>query len=143
MAVKKGDTIKVHYTGTLTDGTEFDSSHKRNEPLQFNAGEGQMIPGFDKEVLGMEEGDTKTFTIPSSEAYGDRNEDMVMSMAKDRFPSEFEFTEGVMVQVQTEQGQTMTPTIAEVKDSEVMLDFNHPLAGKDLTFDIELVGISS
>ena len=143
MAVKKGDTIKVHYTGTLTDGTEFDSSHKRNEPLQFNAGEGQMIPGFDKEVLGMEEGDTKTFTIPSSEAYGDRNEDMVISMAKDRFPSEFEFTEGVMVQVQTEQGQTMTPTIAEVKDSEVMLDFNHPLAGKDLTFDIELVGISS
>jgi len=143
MAVKNGDTVKVHYTGTLTNGTEFDSSHKRNEPIEFSVGAGQMIKGFDNAVVGMEEGDTKSFTISPTEAYGERNEDMVMSMAKDRFPSEFEFNEGIMIQVQTEQGQTMTPTITEVKDSEVILDFNHPLAGKDLTFDIEVINISS
>lgn len=141
MAVKKGDTIKVHYTGTLTDGTEFDSSHKRNEPLQFNAGEGQMIPGFDKEVLGMEEGDTKTFTISATEAYGEVNEEAVMSVPKTNFPTDFDFVEGQMVQVQTQQGQQLTPTISEVQDTNVVLDFNHPLAGKDLTFDIELVQI--
>mgnify|MGYP000311727855 CR=1 FL=1 len=141
MAVKKGDTIKVHYTGTLTDGTEFDSSHKRNEPLQFNAGEGQMIQGFDKEVIGMEEGDTKTFTIPATEAYGEVNEEAVMSVPKTNFPSDFDFVEGQMVQVQTQQGQQLTPTISEIQDTNVVLDFNHPLAGKDLTFDIELVQI--
>jgi len=141
MAVKKGDTIKVHYTGTLTDGTEFDSSHKRNEPLQFNAGEGQMIQGFDKEVLGMEEGDTKTFTIPATEAYGEVNEEAVMSVPKTNFPSDFDFVEGQMVQVQTQQGQQLTPIISQIQDTNVVLDFNHPLAGKDLTFDIELVQI--
>ena len=142
MQVKKGDTIKVHYTGTLTDGNEFDSSYKRNEPIQFNAGEGQMIKGFDDAVMDMKVGDKKSITIPSTEAYGAQNQDAIMTVPKTNFPEEFTFVEGEMVQGQTENGQPLQAIILEIMDNEVILDFNHPLAGQDLMFDIELVEIA-
>jgi len=143
MAVKQGDTIKVHYTGKLTDGSEFDSSRKRNEPIQFDAGKGQMIAGFDEAVMGMEVGDVKTVDIPSKMAYGEQNPEAFMPVTKDNFPPEFEFVVGEMVQGQTENGQPLQAIILEIKDNEVILDFNHPLAGQDLNFEIELVEVVS
>lgn len=141
MQVKQGDTIKVHYTGTLTDGSEFDSSYKRNEPIQFQAGTGQMIPGFDEAVMGMTVGEKKTINIPSAMAYGEQREENFMAVTKDNFPPDFTFVEGEMVQGQTETGQPLQAIILEVRDEDVILDFNHPLAGQDLNFDIELVEI--
>lgn len=142
MAVKKGDTIKVHYTGTLTDGSEFDSSYKRNEPIQFEAGVGNMIEGFDNAVMDMVVGERKTVSIPAAEAYGEQNPEAFMPVTKDNFPPDFVFVEGEMVQGQTENGQPLQAIILEVKENEVILDFNHPLAGQDLKFDIELMEIA-
>ncbi len=142
MAVKQGDTIKVHYTGTLNDGSEFDSSYKRNEPIEFKAGTGQMIKGFDNAVIDMTVGDKKTINIPSSEAYGEQNPEAMMAVPKTNFPPEFEFVVGEMVQGQTETGQPLQAIILEVQDEEIVLDFNHPLAGQDLNFDIELMEIA-
>jgi len=142
MEVKQGDTIKVHYTGTLNDGSEFDSSYKRNEPIQFQAGAGQMIQGFDNAVMGMAVGEKKTINIPSNEAYGEQNPEAMMDVPKTNFPPEFEFVEGEMVQGQTETGQPLQAIILEVKDETVVLDFNHPLAGEELNFDIELMEIA-
>jgi peptidylprolyl isomerase len=142
MAVKKGDTIKVHYTGTLTDGSEFDSSYKRNEPIQFEAGVGNMIEGFDNAVMDMVVGERKTVSIPAAEAYGEQNPEALMPVTKDNFPPDFVFVEGEMVQGQTENGQPLQAIILEVKENEVILDFNHPLAGQDLQFDIELMEIA-
>lgn len=142
MQVKKGDTVKVHYTGTLTDGSEFDSSYKRNEPIQFQSGSGQMIPGFDEAVIGMSVGEKKTINIPSAMAYGEQLTENFLEVSKDSFPTEFTFVEGEMVQGKTETGQPLQATILEIKEDSVILDFNHPLAGEDLNFDIELVSIS-
>lgn len=142
MQVKKGDTVKVHYTGTLTDGSEFDSSYKRNEPIQFQSGSGQMIPGFDEAVIGMSVGEKKTINIPSAMAYGEQLTENFLEVSKDSFPPEFTFVEGEMVQGKTETGQPLQATILEIKEDSVILDFNHPLAGEDLNFDIELVSIS-
>lgn len=142
MQVKKGDTVKVHYTGTLTDGSEFDSSYKRNEPIQFQSGSGQMIPGFDEAVIGMSIGEKKTINIPSAMAYGEQLTENFLEVSKESFPPEFTFVEGEMVQGKTETGQPLQATILEIKENSVILDFNHPLAGEDLNFDIELVSIS-
>lgn len=141
MQVKKGDTVKVHYTGTLTDGSEFDSSYKRNEPIQFQTGAGQMIPGFDEAIMGMTSGEKKNITIPSAMAYGEQIKENFLEVSKESFPPDFTFVEGEMVQGQTETGQPLQAIILEIKDNSVMLDFNHPLAGQDLEFDIELVEI--
>jgi len=141
MQVKQGDTIKVHYTGTLSDGSEFDSSYKRNEPIQFQAGTGQMIPGFDEAVMGMTVGDKKTVNIPNEQAYGPQNPDAFMPVPKTNFPPDFKAVVGEMVQGQTETGQPVTAAIVEVTENDIVLDLNHPLAGEDLNFEIELVEI--
>ena len=140
--VEKGNNIKVHYKGTLNNGVQFDSSYDRGETLPFEVGAGQMIPGFDAAVVGMEAGDKKTVTIPSTEAYGERNNEAVQDVPKTAFPPEFEFRLNETVQGANEQGQPLIAKILEVTDESVKLDLNHPLAGEDLTFEIELVEIT-
>ncbi|WP_445666310.1 FKBP-type peptidyl-prolyl cis-trans isomerase [Fodinibius sp. AD559] len=140
--VKDGDTVKVHYTGTLTEeGTVFDSSQDR-EPLEFKLGEGKLIPGFEKAVVGMEEGDETTVEIESGDAYGQRREDLELEVAKSDLPDNIDPEVGMQLQMQQqEDGQAIPVQITAVEDEFVKLDANHPLAGKDLTFDIELVEI--
>jgi peptidylprolyl isomerase len=137
---KNGDTIKVHYTGKLNDGSVFDSSENR-EPLEFQLGNGQLIPGFEKAVTGMSVGDSTTVTIPATEAYGDVNEELILNVDRSRMPADINPEIGMQLQVQQPNGQPIPVVITEVTDEFVMLDANHPLAGKDLTFDIEVVEI--
>ena len=139
--VKSGDTIKVHYHGKLTDGTTFDSSAGR-EPLEFEVGAGMMIPGFDSGVLGMEVGEKKTINIPAVEAYGDVQDDLFMEFPVDRFPPDMKPEVGMALNMSNGQGQQFPVVIAEVKEEVVILDGNHPLAGQDLIFDIELMNIA-
>lgn len=137
---KSGDTVKIHYTGKLPDGTQFDTSAGK-DPLEFELGSGQVIPGFEKAVTGMEVGQTKTVTIPPAEAYGERNEEMVHEVPKSALPDDLEPEEGMGLQARGEDGQVFRLTVTEVGDETVKVDANHPLAGKDLNFDIELVAI--
>nr|WKN37176.1 peptidylprolyl isomerase [Tunicatimonas sp. TK19036] len=139
-AAKTGDTVRVHYTGTLEDGSEFDSSRKRNEPLEFTLGQGQMIPGFEKAVSGMEVGQSKQVSIPSQEAYGDKKKEMIMEVPKENFPPDITPEVGQQLAVNT-QGKQVPVTVTEISGDTVVLDANHPLAGRDLKFDIELVEI--
>lgn len=141
MQVKQGDQIKVHYIGTLNDGTEFDNSYKREEPIAFAAQTGQMIKGFDNAVIGMTVGEKKSINIPFADAYGPQIEEAIMPVSKTNFPPDFVFVEGEIVQGQTESGQPLQALIVEVRENEVILDMNHPLAGEDLNFEIELVEI--
>ena len=138
--VKNGDKIKVHYHGKLTNGETFDSSAGR-EPLEFEVGSGMVIPGFDDGVTGMAVGEKKTINIPFAEAYGPKNPEMVIEMPKDRFPPEMEIELGMPLMMSDQQGQQFQVTIVEIKEEAVMLDANHPLAGQDLIFDLELVEI--
>ncbi len=140
--VKKGDTIKVHYHGTLQDGTIFDSSLER-EPLEFEVGSGMVIPGFDNGVMDMKVGDKKTVNIPFLEAYGPVQEEMIMEFPKDRFPEDMTPEIGMQLAMNSADGQQFPVTIVAVKDDAVVLDANHALAGKDLTFDLELVDVKS
>ena len=142
MKVKQGDSVKVHYVGTLNDGNEFDNSYKRGSTLDFKVGEGQMIKGFDNAVAEMNVGDKKTINIKPEEAYGERKEEAIMAVAKDNFPPDFIAKEGEMVQGRTESGQPINALIIEVQDIDIILDMNHPLAGEELNFEIELVEIS-
>lgn len=135
-----GDTVKVDYTGRLEDGTVFDSSEGR-EPLEFTLGAGQVIPGFDQGVEGMEVGEEKTITIPAEEAYGPHQDELVAEIDKSSFPSDVELNVGDMLRLQQPDGQTIAATVANIGDNTVTLDANHPLAGEDLTFDVKLVGI--
>jgi FKBP-type peptidyl-prolyl cis-trans isomerase 2 len=134
-----GDTVRIHYTGRLDDGTVFDSSADR-EPLEFTLGEGQVIPGFEKAVLGMQPGEQQTVTIPSAEAYGGEREDLVFEVPRSQFPSELEPEIGQRLQMRQDD-QVAIVVVREVGGDSVTLDANHPLAGRDLTFDLELVGI--
>ncbi|REL24249.1 peptidylprolyl isomerase [Rhodohalobacter sp. SW132] len=140
--VKDGNTVKVHYTGTLKDGSVFDSSVER-EPLEFKIGEGQLIPGFEKAVIGMEEGDKTKVDIPVKEAYGEAREELVINVPKDQLPDEVEPEIGMQLQVNQPDGQPVPVRVAEISDDELTLDANHPLAGKDLSFEIELVEIKA
>ena len=139
--VKKGDTVKVHYHGKLTSGETFDSSEGK-EPLEFKVGEGSVIKGFDEGVMGMKIGDKKTIQVPIEDAYGPKNEEMLIEFPKDRFPSDMNPEVGMPLTMSNGSGQNFRVTIIEVKDDSVILDANHPLAGEDLIFDIELVEIS-
>ncbi|TKK65988.1 peptidylprolyl isomerase [Ilyomonas limi] len=139
--VKKGDTVQIHYRGRLEDGTVFDSSEGR-QPLEFEVGSGQVIPGFDTGVTGMEPGEKKTIHIPAVEAYGPRHEHMIMEFPRDRFPADITPEEGMTLNMSDGQGQVIPVVITEVKDDVVLLDANHQLAGKDLIFDLELVSIN-
>ena len=138
---KQGDTVKVHYTGKLKDGSVFDSSRER-EPLEFTLGEGQLIPGFEDAVEGMEEGADTTVDIPVDKAYGQPQDELTMEVPKTELPEDIEPEVGMQLQVQQQQdGRAIPVKITEVKDETITLDANHPLAGKDLVFDIELVEI--
>ena len=137
---KKGDKVKVHYHGKLTNGDTFDSSSGR-EPLEFEIGSGSVIKGFDEGVSGMKVGEKKTINIPVDEAYGERSEDMLIEFPKDRFPKDMEIKEGMQLMMSNGSGQNIPVIVTEVKDDAVVLDANHPLAGEDLIFDIELVEI--
>ncbi|MFO7820815.1 MAG: peptidylprolyl isomerase [Lentisphaeria bacterium] len=137
----EGNTVKIHYTGKLQDGTVFDSSRER-EPLEFKVGEGQMIPGFEKAVDGMGEGEEKTFTLKPEEAYGEPRDELVAEFALSDFPDHIEPKEGMMLQLKSQDDQPMNVQVTEVTDEKVKLDGNHPLAGKELTFDIEMVEVN-
>lgn len=139
--VKKGDTVKVHYHGKLTDGTTFDSSEGR-EPLEFEVGGGMVISGFDNGVTGMTIGEKKTVHIPAEEAYGPSREDLIMEFPKDRFPPDLNPEAGMVLNMSNGDGQQIPVVVTEVKEDVVVLDANPPLAGKDLVFDIELVEIA-
>jgi peptidylprolyl isomerase len=139
--VKTGDTIQVHYHGTLTDGTIFDSSTGR-EPLEFEVGSGMVIEGFDNGVLGMGVGDKRTVQIPAEQAYGVSNQDMIMEFPIDRFPTDLVPEVGLQLNMSNNQGEQFPVVIVEVAAEHVLLDANHPLAGKDLIFDLELVSIT-
>lgn len=139
--VKEGDTVHIHYTGTLTDGETFDTSEGR-DPLEFTVGSGQIIPGLEAAIPGMTEGDTKTVQIPADQAYGAHNPEAQQSVPRGDIPDDIPLDLGTRLQVQTPQGQVMPVTVVGVTEEEVTLDANHPLAGKDLTFEIELVKIA-
>ncbi|MES2517653.1 MAG: FKBP-type peptidyl-prolyl cis-trans isomerase [Bacteroidota bacterium] len=139
--VKSGDKISVHYTGKLTDGTLFDSSAGR-EPLDFEVGSGMVIKGFDEGVTGMSVGEKKTIHIPAAEAYGDMDPNYLAVFNKAEIPSDIPYEVGMQLNMhQDGTGQVMPVTVVEVTDTTITLDANHPLAGKDLIFDLELVSI--
>ncbi len=138
---KSGDTVKIHYTGTLDDGTEFDSSAGR-EPLEFAIGSGQVIPGFDSAVDGMTVGDSKTVTIPAGEAYGELHDQLVQEVPKTALPDDMKPEIGMQLQSQGPDGQVMNLQVTAVEVESITLDGNHPLAGQALTFAIELVEIA-
>ena len=135
---KSGDIVKVHYTGTLDDGTVFDSSENR-DPLQFAIGEEQVIPDFEQAVVGMNPGESKITNIPSDKAYGPHRPEMILVIDRSQFPPDLEPKVSERLQIQQQDGRTIVVTITGVSESSVTLDANHPLAGKDLTFDIRLV----
>jgi peptidylprolyl isomerase len=137
---KTGDTVKVHYTGKLDDGTVFDTSSDR-EPLQFTIGQGQLIPDFEQAVVGMNPGESKTIQIPSENAYGPHRQEMVLEIDRSEFPENLEPEVDQRLQVSQSDGRTFPVTVTGVSESKVTLDANHPLAGKDLTFDVQLTEI--
>jgi peptidylprolyl isomerase len=139
--VKSGDTVRVHYTGTLTDGQTFDSSEGR-DPLEFVVGSGQIIPGLDAAMEGMAVGEKKTVEVPADQAYGHPDPNAQQAVPRAEIPEDIPLDLGTQLQVQTPQGQVMPVTVVEVTEEQVVLDANHPLAGKDLTFAIELVDIT-
>ena len=137
---KQGDTVQIHYTGTLDDGTVFDSSEGR-DPLSFTLGEGQVIAGFEQATLGMEVGETKTTRIESEQAYGERNDELVLEVPREQLPDELEVEVGTPLQLQQPDGNAVPVTVASLDQQSVTLDANHPLAGQPLTFELTLVGI--
>lgn len=139
MGIKKGDTVRAHYTGTLDDGTVFDSSRER-DPLEFVQGQGMLIPGFESAVEGHEAGDVVSVTIAPEEAYGEADPELIFTVPRAQVPGHIPLNVGVPLQLSNEQGQ-MDVTITEVGPEEITLDANHPLAGKSLTFEIEIVSV--
>jgi peptidylprolyl isomerase len=137
---KNNDSVKVHYTGKLTDGTMFDSSKDRT-PLQFQLGQGQSIPGFEQAVTGMSPGETKTVNIPSNQAYGPRLEELIQEVPRQQLPTDMEFQVGQRLQLGQEKEHPMIVEVTDVTEASITLDANHPLAGKELLFDIELLEI--
>lgn len=138
---KAGDTVQVHYTGTLSDGTVFDSSKGRN-PLEFILGSGQVIRGFDEGITGMEIGQAKTVNIPVEDAYGPAHEEMIFTLNRTDIPDDIPLQEGMTLNMHEDGNPQPIPVIVrEVTDETVTLDANHPLAGHDLTFEVELVAI--
>ena len=138
---KTGDTVKVHYTGKLKDGTVFDTSQGR-DPIEFKLGENQVIPGFEKAVEGMSEGEKTTTSIPMDEAYGARQENLIVEVDQDSFPKDINPEVGQMLTMQQPDGRKVNVRVAELAEGRVKLDANHPLAGEDLTFEIEVVEVT-
>lgn len=138
---KKGDTVTVHYTGKLEDGTIFDSSADR-DPIEFEIGANQVIRGFESAVIGMNPGEKKTTTIPADDAYGPRRDEMIVQVDRSELPDDLDPDVGDQLQLRQPDGQNVRVRVSNVSESKLTLDANHPLAGKELTFDIELVDVS-
>jgi len=137
---KDGNTVKVHYTGKLEDGTVFDTSVNR-DPLQFTIGKGQVIPGFEQAVVGMNPGESKTTKLPADQAYGSHRKEMVLEVDRKQFPAHLKPEVGQQYQIPQAQARSTVVTITDISESKIVLDANHPLAGKDLTFDVQLLEI--
>ncbi len=138
--VANGSTVTFHYKGTLTDGTEFDSSYNRNEPMTATTGQGNLIAGFETALTGMTAGETKTFTVECDDAYGQPSPEAVTTLERTVFPDDFLFETGMTVPLQGPNGQVIA-TLTEINDTTVTADLNHPLAGQDLTFEIEVLTV--
>lgn len=139
---KAGDTVAIHYTGTLTDGAVFDSSDGR-DPLQFVVGSGQIIPGLDQAIPGMKVGDKKVVEVPADQAYGQHNPQGVQAVPREHVPAEIPLEVGLSLQMQTPDGRAIPVVVTAISEAEVTLDANHPLAGKDLTFAIEIMEVKA
>lgn len=139
--VKDGDKVKVHYTGKLTSGDQFDSSEGK-EPLEFTVGAGQMIPGFDAALPGMKVGDKKSINIAPADGYGEISEEAIIEFPKENVPADMKLEPGMSLTLSNQEGQPFPVKVKEVKEDVVILDANHFLAGKELLFDIELVEIA-
>jgi peptidylprolyl isomerase len=138
---KSGDTVRAHYTETLQDGTQFDSSHGR-DPIEFTLGDGEVLSGFETAVEGMSVGDTKRVTVPAEEAYGPRRDDLAHEVPRDVIPDNIELTEGMALLARGPDGQNLTFTVVDFDDQKVKIDGIHPLAGKDLASELELMEIA-
>lgn len=138
--VKKQDTVSVHYTGSITDGEVFDSSRER-EPLVFKVGEGKLIPGFEQAVMGMEVKETKKVTIPSDKAYGPVRKELIQKVPKEQLPDHIDPEVGQRLVSKTPEGKEIVFNVVDVATEEITVDANHPLAGKDLDFEIEVLEI--
>lgn len=138
---ENGDSVKVHYTGRFDDGSVFDSSRDR-EPLEFTLGEGHLIKGFEDAVVGMSVGETKTAKIPSKEAYGPHRDELMLRVERAEFPPNIEPTNGLILTLRQPHGGVIDVVVTEVSEDSVTLDANHPLAGKDLTFEIEMMEVA-
>ena len=139
--VENGQTVSVHYVGTLDDGVEFDSSRTRGEPMSFQVGSGQLIAGFDTALPGMVVGEVKTINLTPTEGYGDIDPAAFQSVPKSAFPSDFEFDLGKAVQGQNDEGHIVSARIHSLGEEDIVLDFNHPFAGQNLNFEIELLSV--
>lgn len=140
MMVKKGNTIKVQYTGKLEDGTVFDKS-KKDEPLEFNVGSGKIIPGFDKAVEGMKLNEEKKVTLKPEEAYGRRDKTLIKQLPKSSLPDDLKPDKGMVLKLQDQGGRSIPATVVDMTEDNLVIDLNHPLAGRNLTFDITVVDI--
>lgn len=139
---KRGDNVKVHYTGSLSDGSIFDSS-EGNEPLEFALGSGQVIPGFEEAVEGMKVGESKTVVIPVDKAYGERNEEMVIQAPIEQVPADLEPEVGMRLEMGSPSGEIIRVVVTEITETHITLDANPPLAGKELTFKLDLVEVAA
>ena len=137
---KRGDTVHVHYRGTLADGSEFDNS-AGGDPISFTLGAGEVIPGFETAIEGMSAGEKKTHIISAEDAYGERREELVFTVGREQMPSDSEIEVGDMLRIGFPDGTSAAVQVAALDGQSVTLDANHPLAGKDLTFELELVSI--
>lgn len=142
MKVENGSNVSVHYRGTLGDGTEFDNSRTRGQTLEFRVGSGQMIKGFNDAVVGMTTGETKSVTLVPADAYGDRNPEALQAVPRTAFGDDFEFEVGEMIQGNGPRGPFVA-RIHELQEADVVLDLNHPLAGEELNFEIEVVSVET
>ena len=142
MMVEKGNHVKVNYIGTFADGSVFDKSAE-NTPLEFTVGGGEVLPHFEKEIVGMKLNEKKKFTLEAKNAYGEWNEKLIREIPRAALNEAFEPEKGILIKLQDKQGQSLTGKIVELSEKTISIDFNHPLAGKDLTFGIEVVGIES
>ncbi|MDX1556836.1 MAG: peptidylprolyl isomerase [Xanthomonadales bacterium] len=137
MTAKQGDTVRIHYTGKLEDGTVFDTSEGR-EPIEFTIGQGQVIPGFEEGVTDMAEGEEKSVSIEPENAYGPKRDELIQDVPRTQFPEDAQVEEGAQFQARTQTGQTINLTVVDVKEDVVTVDGNHPLAGQTLNFDLKL-----
>ncbi len=143
MNIKNGQKVTVHYVGTLKDGTVFDSSRTKGSPLSFTVGEGKVLPAFEKAVSNMAIGETKTILLEANEAYGEVNPDAVRIVPKAQFGETFDLEVGAMVRGQSPDGDPIHATVKSIESDGIILDFNHPLAGKPLDFEVELLTVDS